>query len=118
MLLDSNLTGLTILLRGMLNSSSGIRPADNDPLDICYRCGIGETNFQNDTTEAEDTLETNLDTTSEEVAAFVPLEDRHCTKMICRYGPESEKIIKTYFLIISDSLVNFISLVLLKKKSM
>lgn len=90
---DSNLTSLTILLRGMLNSTSGIRPSDNDPLDICYQCGIGATHFDNATdvnnNNSSEMYSSTLEPTpkGQEVAgdtAFIPLEDRHCTKMICR----------------------------------
>ena len=73
----------------MLNSSSGIRPDDNDPLDICYQCGIGATNFDNATdfraiNKANKNEMNPSSTLKPEDTAFVPLEDRHCTKMICR----------------------------------
>ena len=76
---NTNLTTLVLLIRGILNDTK-LSKGDyaDDEFENCYRCSTGN--------EEDDGIDNGFieDVVDNENEDYIPLEDRHCTKQICR----------------------------------
>ena len=86
---NTNLTTLVLLIRGLLNDTNVGRGGgnnvddddDDDDFESRYRCSIGDDAVVDGETGAEFREDVIDDDKRDD---YIPLEDRHCTKQICR----------------------------------